>query len=70
VFEDKNLQAIPYLLVFEKGSEEMENLVEKLRSKMNNIENLVFNLQFINNEKEIKQVKLGLEWLVNVMKPI
>lgn len=70
MFEDKNLQAIPYLLVFEKGSEEMENLVEKLRSKMNNIENLVFNLQFINNEKEIKQVKLGLEWLVNVMKPI
>jgi len=70
VFEDKNLQAIPYLLVFEKGSEEMENLVEKLRSKMNNIENLVFNLQFINNEKEIKQVKLCLEWLVNVMKPI
>ena len=70
MFEDKNLQAIPYLLVFEKGSEEMENLVEKLRSKMNNIENLVFNLQFINNEKEIKQVKLCLEWLVNVMKPI
>ena len=70
VFEDKNLLNIPYLLVFEKGSDEMENLIEKLRSKMNNIENIVFNLQFINGIKEMRQIKLGFEWLVKVMKPL
>ena len=54
----------------------MEILVEKIRSKMNKIESLNFNLQFINNVpenyrvKEALQINLGLEWLVKVMKPI
>jgi len=48
----------------------MEILVEKIRSKMNKIENLNFNLQFINNVKEALKINLGLEWLVKVMKAI
>ncbi len=70
VFDDKNLQNIPFLLVIEKGNEQMQLLIEKLRNKMNNIEDLVFNLQFVNTSKEIKQINLGIEWLCKVMKPI
>lgn len=70
IFEDKNLLTIPSLLVYEKGSLEMDNLVENLRSKMNKIENLAYNIQYVSSKNEMQNVNLGFDWLIKVMKPI
>lgn len=70
VFEDTNLKNVPILIVFDKQNEDMQMINEKLRSLINLKDNLNINILHANFNQLETDMKLGLDWLCEVMKPI
>lgn len=72
VFFDSTLISIPILLIFDVNAndEEISSTFEQLRSKINTIEKKVFNIQYIDFDNYVCEVKLGLDWLSDVMESI
>jgi hypothetical protein len=48
----------------------MEKLTETLRNKLNTLDKILINTQHIDFDHRIGDIKLGLDWLSEVMKPI
>lgn len=71
IFNDFNLKNVPILVLFDKNLENIEHSIEEFRKKLVSMPNILFNTQFIDfNENGISMVNCGIDWLVEVMKPI
>jgi len=65
------LKNVPILVLFDKNLENIEHSIEEFRKKLVSMPNILFNTQFIDfNENGISMVNCGIDWLVEVMKPI
>ena len=72
VFFDSTLISTPILLILDVNAndEEISSTFEQLRSKINTVDKKVFNTQYLDFEKYICEVKLGLDWLSEVMESL
>ena len=73
IFTDSILSSIPILILFDTSNSENENLInlqETFRKKINSLENKHINTQYINFERRVGDLALGLDWLCDVMQPI
>jgi len=65
------LKRVPFLVLFDKNKENIEYSIEEFRKKLASMPNLLYNSQFIDfSENGISMVNCGIDWLVEVMKPI
>ncbi len=70
IFNDAILSQIPILVIFDNSNTENEDLNESLRSKINGLGNKLINIQHIDFENRMGDIKFGLDWLSEVMQPI
>lgn len=62
---------MPFLVLFDKNRENIESSIEEFRKKLSYLNDSTYNTQFIDfSEKGIGMVNCGIDWLVEVMKPV
>jgi hypothetical protein len=70
IFTDAILSQIPILILFDSSTKINENLNETFRTKLNSIDHKLVNIQHIDFQNNLSEIKYGLDWLSEVMKPI
>jgi len=71
ILNHTDLKTVPFLVLFDKNKENIESSIEDFRKKLMNLPDIVFNTQFIDfSENGIPMINCGIDWLVEVMKPI
>jgi len=59
------------LVLFDKNKENIESSIEEFRKKLASLSDINYNTQFIDfSENGISMINCGIDWLVEVMKPI
>jgi len=62
---------VPFLIVFDVNNtkdEDLNNLNEKFREKLKTVDNKIINTLYIDFERRLADISLGLDWLSEVMK--
>ena len=62
---------MPFLIVFDVNNtkdEDLNNLNEKFREKLKTVDNKIINTLYIDFERRLADISLGLDWLSEVMK--
>jgi hypothetical protein len=63
-----NLENVPFLFIFRKGDDKMNELNEELIEKLNEFPNA--NILYLNYDIGVEEVYYGLDWLSESMRAL